>query len=69
MTKNRPGMFINFIVRGLIGIAIIFFVNEFLSSKGMDIQVGINGVSIITSGIFGLPGVALLYGILVYQRI
>lgn len=67
MSEERPGFIINFFIRALVGMAIIFFVNQFLGSRGMDSAVGLNGVSFLTSGFLGLPGVALLYGIVLYQ--
>lgn len=67
MSEERPGMILNFFVRALIGMAIIFFVNYFLDSQGIEASVGMNGVSFLTSGILGIPGVALLYGIVFYN--
>ena len=64
--EERPGIIINFIVRALLGVMIIFLVNEFLISKGIDAKVGINLINFTVSGIFGLPGVILLYGIGLY---
>ncbi len=69
MSERRPSVVVNFLIRALIGLAVIFFVNEFLASKGVDISVGMNGVSFLTSGVFGIPGVALLYGIVLYQTL
>lgn len=67
MSEQRPGIFVNFLIRALVGMAMTFFVNEFLSSKGVDVAVGMNAVTFLTSGTFGIPGVALLYGIVFYQ--
>lgn len=58
---------INFLIRGIIGLAIIFFVNEFLDGQGISACVGMNPVTFLTSGTLGFPGVALLYGITFYQ--
>lgn len=69
MSERRPSIIVNFLIRALIGMAVIFFVNEFLASKGVDISVGMNGVLFLTSGAFGIPGVALLYGIILYQTL
>lgn len=69
MSEHRPGFVVNFLIRALVGMAIIFFVNEFLSSKGINLHVGMNGVSFLTAGAFGIPGVALLYGVVVYQNL
>ena len=67
MPEQKSHILVNFLVRAIIGIAIIFFVNEFLASKGISAQVGRNPVTFLTSGVFGIPGVALLYGITIYQ--
>lgn len=57
-----------FLVRIALGITLILFFNSYLRGRGIDIAVGINPVSVGTSGILGVPGVALLYGILFYQN-
>ena len=58
---------VNFLIRGIIGLAIIFFVNEFLDGQGISACVGMNPVTFLTSGTLGFPGVAMLYGITFYQ--
>ena len=58
---------VNFLIRGIIGLAIIFFVNEFLDGQGISACVGMNPVTFLTSGTLGFPGVALLYGISFYH--
>ena len=58
---------VNFFIRMIIGILIIFMVNQFLITKEIDISVGINPVTAVTVGTFGVPGVCLLYGIVFYQ--
>ena len=60
-------MVMNFFVRMMIGVMLIFLVNQFLAEKQMDISVGINPATVITSGVLGVPGVGLLYGIVLYQ--
>lgn len=67
MEKERSGFVIQFIVRAVIGLGIIFFLNEYLSYKRIEIAVGMNPLSVFVSGFLGVPGVALLYGILVYE--
>lgn len=64
---QRPRLIINFIVRAILGMGIIYFVNEYLAYRNISVAVGMNGISFLTSGALGLPGVALLYGILFYQ--
>ena len=67
MSERRPGFFVNFFVRALVGMTLIFFVNEFLASKGIEASVGLNVVSFMVSGTLGIPGVGLLYGIIFYH--
>lgn len=67
MEKEHSGFVINFIIRVVIGLGLIFFINEYLSYKQIEVAVGINPVSAVVSGFLGVPGVVLLYGILVYK--
>ena len=69
MDENRSSIVVNFIVRTVVGLGVIFFTNEILASKGISVAVGLNGLSLLTSGTLGLPGVCLLYGILFYQNL
>lgn len=66
MPEKRSYLFTNFIIRAIVGMALIFFVNEFLGSQGIAVRVGMNPWTVLTSGILGIPGVALLYGISFY---
>lgn len=63
MPENRSSIIVNFIIRAVFGFAIIFFVNQFLASQGIEMKVGMNPATFVASGVFGTPGVALLYGI------
>ena len=67
MSEKRPGFIVNFFVRAFVGVCMIFFVNEFLAYQGINVAVGMNLFSFLTSGTLGIPGVALLYGISVYH--
>lgn len=58
---------VKIIVRAIVGVAIIFFLNMYLESKEIDVHVGINPITVTTSGVLGTPGVALLYGIAAYR--
>ena len=64
MSEKRPGFIVNFFVRAFVGVCMIFFVNEY---QGINVAVGMNLFSFLTSGTLGIPGVALLYGISVYH--
>ena len=65
--KWMKELFINFFVRMIIGIAVIFLVNQFLVTKEIELSVGINPVTAVTAGALGVPGVCLLYGIVFFQ--
>ena len=67
MKEKGIEIIINFIVRAFLGSAVIFFVNQFLDSQKIPIAVGLNPFTVLTGGILGLPGVALLYGIVCWE--
>lgn len=67
MPEKQPHIMINFFVRVILGIAMIFFVNEFLEYENIAVRVGMNPLTLLTSGVLGTPGVALLYGIAFYR--
>lgn len=67
MPEKESHVIVNFLVRAVIGCDLIFFVNKFLDSNGISLSVGLNPVTVITSGVLGTPGVALLYGITFYR--
>lgn len=61
---ERKGQFlVNFIIRAILGLGLIFFTNQFLQEQEIALEVGFNAVSFLVSGFLGLPGVAMLYGI------
>ena len=61
--RSRTDMLINFIMRAVLGTLSIYFINMFLSAQGFSWHVGIGPFSIVVSGVLGLPGIGLLYGI------
>lgn len=58
---------VKFFVRAMVGMALIFFINQYVLPPDSSINVGMNAVSFLTSGSLGIPGVGLLYGIMWYQ--
>lgn len=64
LLKCRAQIVLNFLVRMVLGAVCIVFVNDILASQGISLSVGINPVSLLTTGTLGFGGVALLYGIL-----
>lgn len=54
---------VNFILRAVMGTIGIYFLNFLLASQNVSVAVGINPLTILTSGFLGFPGIAVLYGI------
>ena len=65
--KFLSDVFANFFVRLIIGALLIFILNQFFVSEKIAVSVGINLLTLAVSGVFGVPGVCLLYGIVFYQ--
>ncbi len=55
-----------FLFRACLGMIIIYGVNQFLISEDIALHVGLNGWTFLTTGFLGVPGVALLYGIVAF---
>ena len=55
---------LNFALRGIMGTIAIYMGVTFL---GFTSVVGINAVSILTTGILGIPGIVMLYGLSIYE--
>lgn len=64
--RRKKEWIINFILRAVMGTVFIFFANGFLISRGLSIAIGINPITVLTSGILGIPGLIMLYGINLY---
>ena len=67
MENKFTSAVINFFIRTIVGMALIFFINQFVLPSDSSINVGLNAVSFLTSGSLGIPGVCLLYGIMCYN--
>lgn len=61
--RRRAEHLLAFLFRLVTGTMLIYFVNLAVASYNMEIAIGINPVTVLTSGILGFPGVLLLYGI------
>ncbi|MDF2905086.1 MAG: putative rane protein [Herbinix sp.] len=64
--RRRPDLLIDFALRACFGMAGIYLLNLALSIQGYPISVGINGATVLTNGLLGLPGFLLLYGLSLY---
>ena len=60
---NKKQFLVNFMIRVIFGFGLIFFANQFFVHQEIPLKVGFNAVSMIVSGVLGVPGVAMLYGI------
>ena len=65
--KRKTEWLLNVLMRGILGTIAIYFINNALSGFGIPIEVGINPVTVLTSGILGFPGLMALYGIGIYK--
>ena len=61
--KKRAEWLLNFILRAVTGTLAIFFINVAMQKAGMVSLIGLNPVTVLTSGFLGFPGVVVLYGI------
>lgn len=60
---------LDFLLRTILGVIAIFFINLALDCCGVPVSVGINPVTVLTSGILGFPGVFALYGYEICRRL
>lgn len=67
--RKKSEWLLNFILRGVLGTIAIYFINAACTGIGIESGVGINAVTVLTSGILGFPGIAALYGIGFYQML
>lgn len=65
--KSRAEWIINFMLRGVLGMMSIYFVNFLFADMLPGMRVGYNLITFLTSGILGFPGIAMLYGINFYM--
>ncbi len=67
--KRKAEWLLNVFLRGILGIIAIYFVNGALESAGIAPLVGINPITVLTSGILGFPGIIAIYGIGFYNSL
>lgn len=65
--KKRSEWLLNILMRSILGTIAIYFVNGALAGAGINLGVGINPVTVLTSGILGFPGLLAIYGVGVYK--
>ncbi len=67
--RKRTEWLLNMVMRSILGTLAIYFVNLVLCGWGISVGVGINAVTVLTSGILGFPGVLALYAIGIYKML
>lgn len=67
IVKKRMEWLLNVLMRSILGTIAIYFVNGALAWAGISLNVGINPVTVLTSGILGVPGLLVIYGIGIYN--
>lgn len=65
--KSRTEWLINFVLRGVMGMMMVYFLNFLLTDMMPDMKIGYNFITFLVGGFLGIPGVALLYGINFYM--
>jgi len=63
IVRKRPDCVINFFLRTGVGFVAIYFINNTLLDKGIEVCVAMNAVTFLVCGFLGFPGVVLLYGV------
>lgn len=69
MEQKTTSFLVKFIIRAILGMGLIFFINQYVIPDENTWKVGLNAVSFLAGGTLGVPGVCLLYGILIYQNL
>ncbi len=65
--RKKAEWLLTFLFRAVIGTVFIYFLNLAITSYDMGFAIGINPMTVLTTGILGFPGVFLLYGINLIQ--
>lgn len=65
--RKHIEIIINFVLRGVLGLFIIYFGNYFLCPQLPGVELGYNLITFFTSGVLGVPGVLMMYGMKIYM--
>lgn len=60
--KTHKRWLVTVAIRAVAGIVLILVLNIVLPMVGAAVSVGVNPISVIGSGLLGIPGIILLYG-------
>jgi len=67
--RKRMEVVLNFFLHAVLGIFAIYILNSVIGTKNPLITVGINPITVVTAGVLGIPGVALLYSMVLTKII
>lgn len=67
LLKKRAQFLLNFGVRIFLGGIGIYMINSFFAEQGIALAVGLNPISLLTTGVLGFSGLALLYMIVALE--
>lgn len=65
--RKKREWLLNVVMRCVLGAIAIYFINMGLAGMGYLSGIGVNAISVLTSGILGFPGLLVLYGLWIYQ--
>lgn len=65
--RKKIEWLLNVVMRGVLGAIAIYFINMGLVAVGFMPGIGVNAVTVLTSGMLGFPGLLILYGLWIYQ--
>ena len=66
MYRRHRSWIANFILRACAGLLLIHIVNWLLEWRGIGLEIGLNPVTAGVAGLLGVPGIAVMYGIVLY---
>ena len=67
LMRSKIEWILNIVMRSILGTIIMYFANAALAAAGISLGVGINAVTVLTSGILGFPGLVALYALGIYK--
>ena len=67
--KSKADWIVNFLLRGIMGMLGIYFVNMLPAVTERGGAMGYNILTFVIGGTLGLPGIALMYGINFYMML
>lgn len=65
--RKRLEWLLNLLMRSILGIVAIYFINNTLAAQGISLGIGINAVTVLTCGILGIPGLMVVYALGIYR--